>query len=51
MKVKASKKKKFLKKKFIQICRILGFEIIDQGLYEVSTAEKKNSRNFKRCWL
>jgi len=41
MKDKASKKKNFLKKKFIQICRILGFEIIDQGLYEVSTAEKK----------
>lgn len=41
MKVKAGKKKSFLRKKFIQICRIFGFEIIDQGLYEVSTAEKK----------
>lgn len=41
MKVKTGKKKSFIKKIFIQICRRLGYEIIDQANYEVATSEKK----------
>ena len=41
MKKRFSKKNSFLKKKFIQLCRLLGFEIIDQASYEVVTSEKK----------
>tara|TARA_B100001123_G_scaffold435906_1_gene565268 strand:+ start:49 stop:1065 length:1017 start_codon:yes stop_codon:yes gene_type:complete len=34
-------KKSFLKKIFIKICRLFGFEIIDQSTYEVPTIGKK----------
>ena len=36
-----SKKTGFLKKIFIKLCRILGFEIIDQNTFEIVTIDKK----------
>ena len=36
-----SKKTGFLKKIFIKLCRILGFEIIDQNTFEIVTMDKK----------
>ena len=36
-------KSNFLKKIFIKICRLIGFEIIDQGTYEIPTLGKKIS--------
>ena len=36
-----SKKTGFLKKIFIKLCRILGFEIIDQNTFEIVTINKK----------
>ena len=36
-------KKKFLKKIFIKICRLLGYEIIDQARYEIPTLSKSLS--------
>ena len=39
------KKKNFLKKVFIKICRILGYEIIDQNNFEIPTLNKKASEN------
>ncbi|MDP6681110.1 MAG: glycosyltransferase family 2 protein [Pelagibacteraceae bacterium] len=38
-------KKNFFKKIFIKICRILGFEIIDQGLFYVPTQKKFLNEN------
>ena len=37
--------KNFLKKMFIKICRILGYEIIDQSNFYVSTQEKNLNEN------
>jgi len=37
MKVQKTQKKKILKKIFIKICRILGFEIIDQSSFSIPT--------------
>ena len=39
-KVKKLKKNNFVKTKFIQICRWLGYEIIDQNSFEVPTLKK-----------
>ena len=39
--IKNSKKTGFLKKIFIKLCRILGFEIIDQNTFEIVTINKK----------
>ena len=44
-KIKNKKKTSFIKKKFIQICRILGYEIIDQNLFEVPTLNKTLDEN------
>jgi hypothetical protein len=41
MKIQKSNKKKFLKKIFIKICRLLNFEIIDQSNFTVPTLKKK----------
>ena len=38
-------KKKFLKKIFIKICRILGYEIIDQSNFFVPTQNKNLNEN------
>ena len=40
-KVKQLNKKSFFKTKFIQFCRLLGYEIIDQNSFEVPTLNKK----------
>ena len=40
-KIKQLKRKNFFKRKFIQICRIFGYEIIDQNTFEVPTLNKK----------
>ena len=36
----------FIKKIFIKICRIFGYEIIDQSNFYVPTQEKKLDENF-----
>ncbi len=38
-------KKSFLKKIFIKICRLIGFEIVDQSNFYVPTQEKKLNEN------
>ena len=38
-------KSSFLKKKLVQICRLLGYEIIDQNSFEVPTLNKKLDEN------
>ena len=38
-------KKNFLRKIFIKMCRIAGYEIIDQSNYEVPTLNKKLSHS------
>ena len=38
-------KKKFLKKIFIKICRIFGYEIIDQGTFYVPTQNRSLNEN------
>ena len=45
MKEQNSSKKKILKKIFIKICRIFGYEIIDQGNFYVPTQEKNLDKN------
>ena len=40
-KIENSKKSNFLKKLFIKLCRILGFEIIDQSNFNSPTLQKK----------
>ena len=40
-----SHKKNFLKKIFIKICRILGYEIIDQSNFFVPTQDKNLNEN------
>ena len=39
------KKNNFLKKIFIKLCRILGYEIIDQNNFEIPTLSKKANEN------
>ena len=39
-KIKNSKKTSFFKKLFIKICRLLGFEIIDQSNFKSPTSNK-----------
>ena len=39
-KLKTSKKQGFLKKIFIKICRLIGYEIIDQNKFYILTLEK-----------
>jgi len=39
------KKKNFLKKLFIKLCRILGYEIIDQNNFEIPTLNKNATEN------
>ena len=39
--IKNSKENSFLKKIFVKLCRILGFEIIDQNTFKIVTLDKK----------
>ena len=45
MKIQKSNKKSFLKKIFINVCRLLNFEIIDQSNFTVPTLKKKLNEN------
>ena len=40
-KIKNNKKSNFLKKIFIKLCRLLGFEIIDQSNFSSPTLNKR----------
>jgi hypothetical protein len=44
-KIKIIKKNNFLKKIFIKLCRILGYEIIDQNNFEIPTLNKDANEN------
>ena len=44
-KINVRLKNNFLKKKLIQFCRLLGYEIIDQNSFEVPTLNKKLGEN------
>jgi hypothetical protein len=44
-KIKGHKKNSFYKKIFIKICRLFGYEIIDQNLFEVPTLNKQIGDN------
>ena len=47
MKIEKEKKNKnFLKKIFIKVCRIFGYEIIDQSNFFVPTQNKSLNENF-----
>jgi hypothetical protein len=43
--IKQQKPKKLLKKLFIKLCRLLGYEIIDQSNFSVPTLDKKINEN------
>ena len=47
-KVKQLNKKGFFKTKFIQFCRLLGYEIIDQNSFEVPTLSKNLNEKFTK---
>lgn len=44
-KIKTKKKNNIIKKLFIKLCRMLGFEIIDQNNFEIPTLDKNASKN------
>ena len=44
--IKHQKNKNPLKKLFIKLCRLLGYEIIDQSNFSVPTLDKKINENF-----
>ena len=44
-KIKTKKRNNFLKKIFVKVCRILGYEIIDQNNFEIPTLEKNAIEN------
>ena len=44
-KIKTKKKNNFVKKIFVKVCRILGYEIIDQNNFEIPTLEKNAIEN------
>jgi hypothetical protein len=39
-KIKTKKRNNFVKKIFVKVCRVLGYEIIDQNNFEIPTLEK-----------
>ena len=39
------KKNSFVKKIFIKLCRVLGYEIIDQNNFEIPTLDKNANEN------
>ena len=44
-KIKTKRKNNFVKKIFVKVCRILGYEIIDQNNFEIPTLEKNAMEN------
>ena len=44
-KIKTKKRNNFVKKIFVKVCRILGYEIIDQNNFEIPTLEKNAMEN------
>ena len=44
-KIKTHKKNNFVKKIFVKVCRILGYELIDQNNFEIPTLEKNAIEN------
>ena len=44
-KIKTRKKNNFVKKIFVKVCRVLGYEIIDQNNFEIPTLEKNAIEN------
>ena len=44
-KIKTKKSNNFVKKIFVKVCRILGYEIIDQNNFEIPTLEKNAIEN------
>ena len=44
-KIKTRKKNNFVKKIFVKVCRILGYELIDQNNFEIPTLEKNAIEN------
>ena len=44
-KIKTKKRNNFVKKIFVKVCRILGYEIIDQNNFEIPTLEKNAIEN------
>ena len=44
-KIKTRKKNNFVKKIFVKVCRVLGYEIIDQNNFEIPTLEKNAMEN------
>ena len=44
-KIKTKKSSNFVKKIFVKVCRILGYEIIDQNSFEIPTLEKNAIEN------
>ena len=44
-KIKTKKRSNFVKKIFVKVCRILGYEIIDQNNFEIPTLEKNAIEN------
>ena len=44
-KIKTKRKNNFVKKIFVKVCRILGYEIIDQNNFEIPTLEKNAIEN------
>ncbi len=44
-KIKTRKKNNFVKKIFVKLCRILGYELIDQNNFEIPTLEKNALEN------
>jgi len=44
-KIKTKRKNNFVKKIFVKVCRVLGYEIIDQNNFEIPTLEKNAIEN------
>ena len=44
-KIKTKKRNNFIKKIFVKVCRVLGYEIIDQNNFEIPTLEKNAIEN------
>ena len=44
-KIKTNRKNNFVKKIFVKVCRILGYELIDQNNFEIPTLEKNAIEN------
>ena len=50
-KIENIKKPNFLKKLFIKLCRIIGFEIIDQSNLYLPTSDKLANKNLSKLGI